>query len=267
MRLSIITITYNNLEGLQQTLASVRQQTFRDYEHIVVDGASMDGTPAYLATADVRYVSESDNGIYDAQNKGIALAQGDYCFFLNAGDTFCTPVVLEQMFANLASPLPDILYGNELVVNAEGKVVEHANGVPYPSFADLYNSCMKHQATFIRRSLFNLYGKYDTSLRICADFDWFFRVIAFHDEVTLLYRDVDISFFENTGLSYHAPDICKAERQTILNRYMPKRLQNDYIFFGKYPNLLHRENISRWCQGISFYLLRVVHRLLKDSTR
>lgn len=267
MRLSIITITYNNLEGLQRTLASVRQQTFHDYEHIVVDGASTDGTPAYLATINVRYVSEPDKGIYDAQNKGIALAQGDYCFFLNAGDTFCTPIVLEQMFANLPSPMPDVLYGNELVINAEGKVAEHANGVPNPSFADLYNSCMKHQATFIRRSLFDLYGKYDISLRICADFDWFFRVIAFHDEVTLLYRDVDISFFENTGLSYHAPDICKAERQIILNRYMPKRLQNDYIFFAKYPNLLHRENISRWCQGISFYLLRVVHRLLKNSIR
>ena len=77
MLLSIITITYNNLSGLQRTIASVQQQTFSDYEQIVIDGASTDGTPDYLKTTNVRYVSEQDKGIYDAQNKGIALAKGD----------------------------------------------------------------------------------------------------------------------------------------------------------------------------------------------
>ena len=75
MLLSIITITYNNLSGLQHTIASVQQQTFSDYEQIVIDGASTDGTPDYLKTTNVRYVSEKDKGIYDAQNKGIALAK------------------------------------------------------------------------------------------------------------------------------------------------------------------------------------------------
>lgn len=262
MLLSIITITYNNLSGLQRTIASVRRQTFSDYEQIVIDGASTDGTPDYLKTANVRYVSEPDKGIYDAQNKGIALAKGDYCFFLNAGDTFCSPTVLERMFHDLPSPQPDILYGNELVTDANGKVVEVARGIPNPSFVDLYSSCMKHQATFIHRCLFRQYGDYDTSLRICADFDWFFRVIAFHEEVSLLYRDIDISYFENTGLSYHAPDLCRTERQNVLNRYMPKRMQRDYALLSHFPRLLHWHTFSQRKQRLVCYVIKCINYLL-----
>lgn len=267
MLLSIITITYNNLSGLQRTIASVRQQTFSDYEQIVIDGASTDGTPDYLKTANVRYVSEPDKGIYDAQNKGIALAKGDYCFFLNAGDTFCSPTVLERMFHDLPSPQPDILYGNELVTDANGKVVEVARGIPNPSFVDLYSSCMKHQATFIHRCLFRQYGDYDISLRICADFDWFFRVIAFHDEISLLYRDTDISYFENTGLSYHAPDLCRTERQNVLCRYMPKRMQRDYTLLGRYPSLPKMDGTSQWRACMARAFLRCANWLLKSKTR
>ena len=263
MLLSIITITYNNLSGLQRTIASVQQQTFSDYEQIVIDGASTDGTPDYLKTTKVRYVSEQDKGIYDAQNKGIALAKGDYCFFLNAGDTFCSPTVLERMFCDLPSPHPDILYGNELVTNANGKVVETAKGIPNPSFVDLYNSCMKHQATFIHRVLFEQYGDYDTSLRICADFDWFFRVIAFHDEVTLLYRDIDISFFENTGLSYHAPGLCRMERQIVLDRYLPTKIQSDLNLMSRTPALMHLSDVKGWRNRVANALMRTANRMLR----
>lgn len=263
MLLSIITITYNNLPGLQRTIASVRRQTFSNYEQIVIDGASTDGTPDYLKSANVRYVSEPDKGIYDAQNKGIALAMGDYCFFLNAGDTFCSPTVLERMFHDLPSPQPDILYGNELVTDANGKVVEVARGIPNPSFVDLYSSCMKHQATFIHRCLFRQYGDYDTSLRICADFDWFFRVIAFHDEISLLYRDTDISYFENTGLSYHAPDLCSKERQIVLDRYLSKKMCYDLTLMSRVPAVMHVLDDRDWRKILAMAMLRAANRLLK----
>lgn len=110
----------------------------------------------------------------------------------------------------------DILYGNEVIVDGASQRVGIARGVENPTFVDLYNSCMKHQASFIRRSLFDKYGMYDADMRICSDFDWFFRVIAFHNEVTLQYKDVDIAYFENTGLSYHSPELCAKERQQIL---------------------------------------------------
>jgi glycosyltransferase involved in cell wall biosynthesis len=299
MKLSIITINYNNAEGLRKTLASVASQTFCDFEHIIVDGGSTDGSveiireyadseairlegyeairqenskadkqalsPHHLITSSpITWISEKDRGVYDAQNKGIRLAHGEYCYFLNAGDTFCADDVLERMFspnsliASSPNRLPDILYGNEVIVDGAGQRVSVARGVKNPTFVDLYNSCMKHQASFIRRSLFDKYGMYDADMRICSDFDWFFRVIAFHDEVTLQYKDVDIAYFENTGLSYHSPELCAKERQQILDSHMTKRMQRDYLLLGKYPRL------SRVGENkIVKLLLRIANRLLK----
>ena len=315
IQLSIITITYNNADGLRKTLESVAAQTYRDFEHIIVDGGSTDGSveiieayvsdmarmasgsvlmgsngdfvavdsqdstlangaqphevtqPAASTQPSIKWISEKDKGVYDAQNKGITMARGEYCYFLNAGDTFCANDVLEKVFSpnNLIASLPhhlitapDIIYGNEVIVDGEGKAVGLARGVENPSFVDLYNSCMKHQASFIRRDLFDRFGMYDANMRICSDFDWFFRVIAFHDEVTLQYKDVDIAYFENTGLSYHSPELCARERQQILDRYMSKRLQRDYQILCNFPRLCRvgDNNMMR-------LFLRIVNRLLK----
>ena len=168
------------------------------------------------------------------------------------------PLIRAERQASPLTSTPDILYGNEIIVDGNGKRVGIARGVEKPSFVDLYNSCMKHQASFIRRELFEQYGMYDDTMRICADFDWFFRVIAFHNEVTLQYKDVDIAYFENIGLSYHAPEICAKERQQILDRYMSKRMERDYVVLGKYPRL------SRVGENkIVKLILRIANRLLK----
>ena len=153
---------------------------------------------------------------------------------------------------------PDIIYGNEVIVDGEGKAVGVARGVENPSFVDLYNSYMKHQASFIHCDLFEKYGMYDSEMRICSDFDWFFRVIAFHDEVTLLYKDIDIAYFENTGSSYHNPELCKKERQQVLDRYMSKRMQRDYEMLGTYPRLSRVGG-----QKLVKLLLKIANRLLK----
>ena len=318
MKLSIITITYNNAEGLQRTIDAVQSQTYRDFEHIIVDGGSTDGSveiieayasdmarmasgsvlmgtngdfvavdsqdstlangvqphevtqPAASTQPSIKWISEKDKGVYDAQNKGIAMAEGEYCYFLNAGDTFCANDVLEKIFSPNISiddlsitdkqgeTMPHIIYGNEVIVDGEGEAVGLARGVENPSFVDLYNSCMKHQASFIRRDLFDRFGMYDAGMRICSDFDWFFRVIAFHDEVTLLYNDIDIAYFENTGISYHNPELCKKERQQVLDRYMSKRMQKDYELLGTYPRLRRVGG-----QKLVKLLLKIANRLLK----
>ena len=261
-------------------MESVAAQTYRDFEHIIVDGGSTDGSvdvireyESSLASrlsplaSNLKWISEKDKGVYDAQNKGIAMAQGEYCYFLNAGDTFCANDVLERIFSPnsliASSPhhlitAPDIIYGNEVIVDGAGQRVGIARGVENPSFVALYNSCMKHQASFIRRELFDKYGMYDAAMRICSDFDWFFRVIAFHDDVTLQYMDVDIAYFENTGLSYHAPELCAKERQQILDSYMSKRMQCDYAVLGKYPRL-SRVGENKMVK----LLLRIANKLLK----
>lgn len=237
MKLSIITITKDNIAGLKNTIESVGRQSWHDYELIVIDGASNDGTVQWLTDNKIpqmHCISEPDKGVYDAQNKGIRKASGDYCLFLNAGDVFASDDVLSKVFAD--DPTDDIIYGNEIVVDIDGNIDGVAKGVENPSGLDIYKSCMKHQATFISRSLFDKYGMYDAELRIVADFEWFLRVLMFHDDVTLRYVDVDVSRFNNDGISYHHPELCAKERQLVLDRHLSRRQQRDYELLGKLHN-------------------------------
>lgn len=291
MKLSIITITYNNAEGLRKTLASVASQTFRDFEHIIVDGGSTDESVEIIREytsangaqgggcqtgqksqtgrtkecPKIRWISEKDKGIYDAQNKGIRLAHGEYCYFLNAGDTFCNEHVLELIFKPLTfnlSPLtsiPDILYGNEIIVDGNGQRVGIARGVANPSFVDLYNSCMKHQASFIKLELFERYGVYDDTMRMDADWDWFLRVIGFND-IKLEYRNIDIAYFETNGYSYTHPEVERQETEIILNRYMPSKLmQQDYALFSRYKYLREADKIPflRFCMRVIMKIAKI----------
>lgn len=289
MKLTIITITYNNLVGLKRTVESVLKQNYRNWELIVVDGGSADGTKEWLqetatdvnkpicVTASVtsgvaqqsnqenisddlrfRYVSEPDKGIYDAQNKGIGMAKGEYCYFLNAGDVFANENVLAMMFSNNSSS--DILYGNEIVVDGKGKKVGYCKGIAEPTFLDLYVSCMKHQATFIKRALFERFGVYDISYKIDADWEWFLRVIGMHEDVTLEYRDVDISLFEAGGLSFRMHKEVEDETRRIYDTYVLKRMQADYNLFMCYRGLrkAHTNKILRWMLLIIMKLSKFV---------
>lgn len=293
MKLSIITINYNNAEGLRKTLASVASQTFRDFEHIIVDGGSTDESVDIIREytsangaqggdcqtgqksqtgrtkecPQIRWISEKDKGIYDAQNKGIRLAHGEYCYFLNAGDTFCKNDVLERMFSpnSLISSSPHIIYGNELELaytDKGPKVRARAKGVENPSFADLYHSCMKHQASFIKLELFERYGVYDDTMRMDADWDWFLRVIGFND-IKLEYRNIDIAYFETNGYSYTHPEVERQETEIILNRYMPSKLmQQDYALFSRYKYLREADKIPflRFCMRVIMKIAKIQYK-------
>ncbi len=263
MKLSIITVNYNEATALRRTIDSVHFQTFRDYEHIIIDGGSTDESVACIkAYAEVypslKWISERDKGVYDAQNKGIELAEGEYCFFLNAGDVFVSSQVLENVFSMPTQA--DLVYGNLKVVQ-NGKQVGYCKGVEQPTFLDLYNSCLKHQATFIKRSLFERFGVYDASLRIVADWEWFLRVAAFHDDITLEYRNVDIAEFDNNGISSRSPQLCKEERQLVLDRYMSRRMQEDYLLLTKYRNVryIDKNLLARLVLRIIGKLMRLIY--------
>lgn len=269
MKLSIITITYNNLSALVRTIDSVLRQTFTDWELIVVDGGSSDGTAPWLQqlTEDnrdkaIRYVSEPDNGIYNAQNKGIGMALGEYCYFLNAGDELRESSVLEEM---MHSATADIVYGNEIEVYYENGMPVQENwvrGVDNPTALDLYSSCMKHQASFMKRDLFLMYGTYDETLRVCADWEWFWRVIAMNDNITLEYRNIDIASFEAGGFSYVHPEIDSVETEIVRNRYMSKRLQQDMAFFSQYERLRDAKRYP-----LLHFLLRFIMWCIKKLRR
>lgn len=180
---SIVTITYNAERELPVTLASVDSQTEKDYEHLIVDGASKDATVAIACAADQerrRVVSEPDKGLYDAMNKGLRMARGRYLIFLNAGDAFSSHEVLSRYAAGTASGA-DIVYADTRLVDSSRRVVGPRHlSVPrrltFGSFARGMLVC--HQAFCVRRELA---PEYDLAYRFSADYEWCLRCLKASD--------------------------------------------------------------------------------------
>lgn len=174
---SIITITYNAEETIGVTLESVSQQTFGNYEHIVVDGASTDHTIELARQyPEVRILSERDSGLYDAMNKGMRLARGKYLLFLNSGDTFHDADTLAA-YAVAARRGDDIIFGDTVIVDSQRHIIgrRHLTApveLTVDSFAKGMLVC--HQAFMVRREIA---PDYDTSYRFSADYDWTVRCI------------------------------------------------------------------------------------------
>lgn len=180
--ISIITITYNAAETIGVTMTSVAQQTCRDYEHIVIDGASSDATLKIARSyADVRILSEPDRGLYDAMNKGLHMARGKYVLFLNSGDTFHSDKTLEA-YARRARLGDDIIYGDTVIVDKERRMIGPRHySVParltFESFSKGMLIC--HQAFMVRSAVA---PHYDLSYRFSSDYDWTIRCIKNADE-------------------------------------------------------------------------------------
>ena len=170
MKVSIITISYNNLEGLKDTYRSIHQQTFCDYEWIVIDGGSTDGTKEFLQEHDSEiayWCSEPDKGVYNAQNKGTQHARGEYSIYMNSGDSFYADDVLENIFKK--EIFADIIYGNWMLIFEDGKTREGRA----PEAADLayfFDDNMCHQSMLIKTEAVKA-RPYDESFRIYADWD------------------------------------------------------------------------------------------------
>lgn len=179
--ISVITITYNAADCLRPTMESVAKQTFGDFEHLVIDGASKDNTVAIARSFEgTRILSEPDRGLYDAMNKGLRLARGEYVLFLNAGDAFHADDTLEK-YAAAARRGDHIIYGDTVIVDSKRKIIgkRHLTAPAHldkKSFAQGMLIC--HQAFMVRRELA---PEYDTNYRLSADYDWTVRCIEASD--------------------------------------------------------------------------------------
>lgn len=201
---SIVTITFNAAGELAPTMKSVGGQTFRDFEHIIVDGASRDNTVALarqLGGDDLRIISEKDNGLYDAMNKGIRMARGKYLIFLNAGDAFAAHDTLEHYAKAAYDCDSDIIYGDTMIVDDSRRVIRPRHlSVPdiltFESFSEGMLIC--HQAFVVKRSIA---PEYNLNYRFSADYDWTIRCIQrtspekCHNlrEVTIHYLDAGMT--------------------------------------------------------------------------
>lgn len=220
-KISIITINYNNHLGLQKTVESVTSQTWQEFEYIVIDGGSTDGSSEYLENQSDKityWVSETDKGIYNAMNKGIAKATGEYLFFLNSGDHFIDAFSLQEVQQHLINDA--VIYFNIAVIDDGSSYVLENPAVM--SFSYLHNNLPCHQCTFIHQSVFERVGYYDESLKIVADWKLLLQAILKHN---VTYRKVDAVFstFYKDGISSlpENQSIMEAERIQVLESEFP----------------------------------------------
>lgn len=211
MQITIITINFNNLEGLKKTMTSVFDQTFNNIEYIIIDGGSTDGSKEYIETHQdllTYWVSESDTGIYNAMNKGIAKATGEYLLFLNSGDWLINKASIEHV-----EPLEfksDIIACNIEVI---GENIRFVKSPPKTiSFSYLYKDTLPHQSTFIKKYLFNRMGYYDENLLIVADWKFFIQAL-YKFNSTYSHIDKVLSFYNLEGLSAQKENMIKLKKE------------------------------------------------------
>lgn len=276
-KLSIITINYNNAEGLERTLNSVLTQTYGKLEHIIIDGASTDGSVEVIQNyvnqlkiedrrLKIDWVSEPDKGIYNAMNKGIRRATGDYIQILNSGDILASDDVTERMFAALdllntkRSSLNEnavgILYGNMIKKDyTTDKIIGKSGKVEY-SLRQYYSSTMNHDCCYIRRDLYKKYGLYDESLKIVSDWKWFLQAIGLGN-VKPVYIDVDVTIFDASGISESNLELRNNERRQVLEELLPPAVLADYD-----KHAFDAEQMDRLRKHHLYWLVYFIERVL-----
>lgn len=274
MRISIITINYNNRIGLERTIKSVVSQTYSNIQYIVIDGASTDGSVEAISNYQDKidyWVSEPDSGIYQAMNKGVDKSDGSYLLFLNSGDSLFLPTTIQNIVAKLD--------GTDVVM---GKVKCMPSG--YVGWADIQlpltmldfytGGPVPHQATFINRVLFNQY-RYDENLKIVSDWKFFIQTIVFSNCTCKIVDDI-VSYFEEGGISSRQY-LCDQERMSVLTELLPERVRLDYLHFVRgngyreddYDQFfikLRQFNYAKYIYSLSVLLVRLLS-FLKPSAR
>lgn len=241
MELTVITINLNNRDGLRRTMDSVRAQTWKGFEWILIDGGSTDGSRELILEHQDDFAfwcSEPDDGIYPAMNKGCARASGDYVLFLNSGDSLYDPTVLERVHA---AGLQDDIVAGQMVRLDNGLLFRHYDP---DILVQLYTDTIGHQATFIRRNLLEKYP-YDESLRIVSDWKFWLEAIVL-GQCSFTYLDIIVSKQDMTGISLAAANapLLRAERKQVLQELLPQPVLNTLGRYVSYRNQPVSRNMS-----------------------
>lgn len=240
-KFSIITVVFNDKQGVERTIKSVVDQTYKDFEYIIIDGGSTDGTVDVIKKYDDRithWVSEPDKGIYNAMNKGIKVASGEYCNFMNAGDTFADNSVLERVteVCNDSS----VMTGDTQTCHLEHGQVTFDKIWHSPEEIiggwKLINDALSHQSSFMKTKLLKN-NPYNEDFKICSDWQFFVDEIVMKGES---YQKIPfvVSCFDGNGISNpRNRDIIIEERKKFLSTVLPHRVCVDYEDFihGRTP--------------------------------
>ena len=246
-KLSVITIVFNNVRDIERTILSVINQSYSNIEYVVIDGGSVDGTLEILNKYNPRIstvISETDNGIYDAMNKGLANATGDYVLFMNSGDEIYAPDTVEKIFST--QPDADIYYGETEMFDENWKSLgqrRHKAPLQFTWKDFKHGMSISHQAIYIRRAITTLY---DTNYKLSADIDWILRAAKKAKNIVNTNRYV--AKYLVGGMSK------KRHRQSLIERF--------HIFsnhYGLLPNLFNHLVIAG---KLGYYYLK--HRKTND---
>ncbi len=266
MKLSIITINFNDAIGLEKTIQSVINQTFKDFEYIVIDGASTDGSVDVIKKYSdklTHWVSEPDSGIYNAMNKGTRLAQGEYCLYLNSGDFLAADDVLEKAFSYNFTE--DIVSCNCLDFDDKHEWLK----VP-PKNISLFSfigGSLPHPTSFIKRNLLNRIGGYNESYRIMSDWCFFLEaVIVQHCSYRTL--DVLLTKFNCFGISSTSSSKESQSAYAYLYSRFP-RIMEDYIPYEDEAvyNVLSWAHEKTFLRKLLVLPFKIINRLLKLRNR
>lgn len=248
VKFSIITCTYNADSVLQRTVDSVAEQTYDNIEHIIVDGCSSDNTMQMVrqyesvSRHDVKVICEKDHGLYDAMNKGISIATGDFLVFLNAGDCLACNDVIEKMAGQIDEALAKgvecgVVYGNTEIVDEEGRSkgmrrLQPPETLTWRSFSNGMLVC--HQSFYVRTEITKTI-QYDLGYRLSADVDWCIRVMKKAEEqgLSLLNSHLTLCRYLEGGMSVQNHRASLLERFMIMKRHygLVTTLWKHFTFF------------------------------------
>jgi len=219
-KITVVTVSFNCENTIKKTMESVLKQTYKEIEYILIDGASTDNTLSIIKSFKddrIKYISEKDNGIYDAMNKAIKMATGEYIIFMNSGDWFANKDVLRKVFA---SPLMDIMYGNCIRVFKDKKVCERYRESRIWRILYLaYGMMVCHQSMIVRTELLKKHP-FDLKYKICADRE--FLAWATKKNCSCKYLDFTVSVVDNTeGLSSNQANknVIRKETDCVIKKY------------------------------------------------
>ena len=233
MKLSIITVCFNSQNTLQRTIHSVASQTYPDIEYIIIDGDSRDNTVRLIKENQSvinRWVSEPDEGIYDAMNKGIAMATGDVIGFLNSDDVFYNESAAATIMDRFNNQNIDIVHGGLNFINNESKLVRTWQGSPYEPNAFARGWHPAHPTFYVRREVYAKLEPYDTTMPVAADFEMMLRAIEVHKFSSSFIDETLIVFSMGGNSTGSIRNILRGNRE-ILKAFKKNKIKVNSLMY------------------------------------
>jgi len=273
LKLSIITINFNDSEGLKKTMNSVLHQSNSDFEYIVIDGGSIDDSVEVIQSYKndrLQWISETDSGIYNAMNKGIIRATGEYLLFLNSGDFLISNTILEAVIPKLDSNC-SFNSCNLLLDEDEKRVKEHPEQI---SFSYIVSSTVSHPSTFIKSEMFVKYGMYNENNKVISDWEFFFKTLGLNGESFHKINET-LTVFDMHGISSNSDNskLITAEKEAVYKKYLAAIYTSEFDIYNfnnfrnpsKRIKLLMKIDKKPLIRKITTFMLMILSKFVNEG--